>query len=87
MPSPKATTAAPPEKWYTIRAQARPAAGVNAHAHRAEILIYGDIGESWYGDTIAAKDFVREVGAAGRRRADRAHQQLWRLRDRWHGDL
>src|SRR5450830_41833 len=60
MPSPKATTAATPEKWYTIRAQARPAAGVNAQA-RAEILIYGDIGESWYGDTVAAKDFVREV--------------------------
>ncbi|MGK5069208.1 ClpP-like prohead protease/major capsid protein fusion protein [Janthinobacterium sp. RT4P48] len=60
MPSPKATIAATPEKWYTIRAQARPAAGVNAQA-RAEILIYGDIGESWYGDTVAAKDFVREV--------------------------
>ena len=60
MPPPKATNAAPAAKWYTIRAQARPAAGVNAQAS-AEILIYGDIGESWYGETVAAADFVREV--------------------------
>lgn len=60
MSKPNATTSAPPEKWYTIRANARPAAGVNAQSS-AEILIYGDIGESWYGDTVAAKDFVREV--------------------------
>ena len=60
MPPPNATTASPAAKWYTIRAQARPAAGVNAQAS-AEILIYGDIGESWYGDTVAAADFVREV--------------------------
>lgn len=45
-------------KWYTIRARAA-AQGVKA----AEILIYGDIGESWYGDSILAKDFVKEIGA------------------------
>ncbi|MDK6079665.1 ClpP-like prohead protease/major capsid protein fusion protein [Massilia varians] len=50
-----------PPKWYTIRARAS-AAG-NVQASSAEILIYGDIGESWYADTIAAKDFVREVAA------------------------
>jgi ATP-dependent protease ClpP protease subunit/phage major head subunit gpT-like protein len=55
-----------PAKWYTIRTNARATAagadnGVQASA--AEILIYGDIGESWYGDTIAAKDFVRDVAA------------------------
>jgi hypothetical protein len=56
MSKPNATTSAPPEKWYTIRASAsaRPAAGVNAQSS-AEILIYGDIGESWYGDTVAAR--------------------------------
>lgn len=51
--------------WYTIRAKAaRPAnSGGAAQAAAAEVLIYGDIGESWYGDTIAANEFVREVGA------------------------
>jgi ATP-dependent protease ClpP protease subunit len=53
---------AEPAKWYAIRANARPPAGVVAAA-AAEILIYGDIGESWYGDTVAAKDFVRELAA------------------------
>ena len=51
-----------PPKWYTIRARASVAGAVQAAA-AAEILIYGDIGESWYGDTIAAASFVREVMA------------------------
>ena len=46
-------------KWYTIRARAAAAQGVKA----AEVLIYGDIGESWSGETVAAKDFVKEVAA------------------------
>jgi ATP-dependent protease ClpP protease subunit len=52
-------------QWYTIRAKAgvQAAAGGVATAAAAEILIYGDIGESWYGDTIAASSFVREVAA------------------------
>lgn len=62
MPVPKENQVEP-AKWYTIRAHARPVAGAMAAAPSAEILIYGDIGESWYGDTIAAKDFVREVSA------------------------
>ncbi len=54
----------PVAKWYSVRANARaPHAAVGVAASAAEILIYGDIGESWYGDTIAAKDFVREVAA------------------------
>lgn len=28
---------------------------------QAEVLIYGDIGESWYGEGVAAKDFVKEL--------------------------
>ncbi len=53
-----------PAKWYTIRAKAGAKAVAGAvQAAAAEILIYGDIGESWYGDTVAAKDFVREVAA------------------------
>ncbi len=51
----------PQKSWYTINAKAAPLGA--ASAAPAEILIYGDIGESWYGDTIAAKDFVREVDA------------------------
>lgn len=47
--------------WYTIRPSAR--AGAAAAASSAEILIYGDIGESWYGDTITASNFVRDVAA------------------------
>lgn len=47
--------------WYTIRPSAR--AGATASASSAEILIYGDIGESWYGDTITASNFVRDVAA------------------------
>ena len=52
--------------WYSIRALASrgPSAAASADAPtRAEVLIYGDIGESWYGDTIAAKDFVKDFAA------------------------
>jgi ATP-dependent protease ClpP protease subunit len=63
MPAATTTQQAPVAKWYTIRAHARPAAGAVAAASSAEILIYGDIGESWYGDTVAAIDFVRELAA------------------------
>jgi ATP-dependent protease ClpP protease subunit len=62
MPAPTANKNEP-AKWYTIRASAKPVAGAVQAALSAEILIYGDIGESWYDDTIAAKDFVREVAA------------------------
>jgi hypothetical protein len=56
MPAPTPTQQAPAEKWHTIRAHARPADGAVAAANSAEILIYGDIGESWYDDSIAAID-------------------------------
>ena len=64
MPAPTDDNNKTPQ-WYTIRAKAgaQPAAGGVATAAAAEILIYGDIGESWYGDTIAASNFVREVAA------------------------
>ncbi|NYE62194.1 ATP-dependent protease ClpP protease subunit [Duganella sp. 1224] len=52
-------------KWYAIRARAAgaPVAADTPVASAAEILIYGDIGESWYEETVAAKDFVREIAA------------------------
>ena len=45
-------------KWYSIRARAA-AQGVKA----AEVMIYGDIGENWYGDGVVAADFVKEMAA------------------------
>lgn len=40
--------------WYQIKAKG---------AKSAEINIYGDIGESWYGDSITAKQFVTDLAA------------------------
>ncbi|MEG1102378.1 MAG: Clp protease ClpP, partial [Comamonas sp.] len=51
------------QKWFAIRrrtAQAAAAAGVQS---AAEILIYGDIGESWWEETTNARDFVAELQA------------------------
>ncbi|WP_042886360.1 ClpP-like prohead protease/major capsid protein fusion protein [Cupriavidus necator] len=58
-----------PQKWYSIRARAATAAAAAAvaaggvAASSAEIFIYGDIGESWWGESVAAADFVKEVAA------------------------
>ncbi len=41
---------------YSIRTRA-------AAPRTAEVFIFGDIGESWYDDSVAAKDFVREIAA------------------------
>lgn len=41
-------------KTYTIRAAA---------GQPAEVWIYGDIGESWWGESVEAKTFVRELAA------------------------
>ncbi|QDQ26708.1 Clp protease ClpP [Chitinimonas arctica] len=40
---------------YIIRAKAA--------GEAQEVFIYGDIGESWYDESVAAKDFVREIAA------------------------
>ncbi|UGQ45086.1 ClpP-like prohead protease/major capsid protein fusion protein [Massilia endophytica] len=61
MSGPATNPSAHPAKWYSVRAQTKPAASTGARS--AEILIYGDIGESWYEDTVAARDFVREIDA------------------------
>lgn len=42
-------------KWYSIRTPK--AAG---SAPRAEVWIYGDIGESWSDETVTAREFVRD---------------------------
>lgn len=41
-------------KWYRIKAQAN---------QSAEVLIYGDIGENWWGDSVIAKEFIQEINA------------------------
>jgi len=49
-----------PATWFSIRplAKAAPAA-----PSRAEILIYGDIGPSWFDETVEAKSFVEQLAA------------------------
>ena len=42
------------QRFYTIRAKAD---------RSAEVLIYGDIGDSWWSEGVTAKDFVREIAA------------------------
>jgi len=53
-----APPAAVVEKWYNIRNRVA-ASGESS----AEVLIYGDIGDSWWGDSVLAKDFVQEIAA------------------------
>lgn len=55
-------------RWYLIQkptAVARAVAqatGAEAGTH-AEVFIYGDIGESWWEETVTAREFVQEIGA------------------------
>jgi ATP-dependent protease ClpP protease subunit len=44
-----------PANWYSIVA----ARG----AKNAEVFIYGDIGESWDGETVAARQFIKDIAA------------------------
>lgn len=43
-------------KWYSIRARA-------SQPRAAEVFIYGDIGESYWTETVTAADFVKEISA------------------------
>lgn len=47
--------------WYAIRRKTAIAAAVVGVAAAAEIFIYGDIGESWWNETVSAANFVREL--------------------------
>jgi len=47
-------------KWYEIKADMH--AGMDDdEKKKAEVLIYGDIGESWWGESVTAIDLVREL--------------------------
>lgn len=48
-------------KWYSIKAKATPQAADQKTS--AEVFIYGDIGESWWGDSVTAAEFVKEIAA------------------------
>lgn len=58
-------------KWYSIRmrsviaaaALAAAAGAQAASAKSAEILIYGDIGDSWWSESVSAAQFVRDLNA------------------------
>lgn len=51
-------------RWYHIQkpTAVAQAAGAEAGAH-AEVFIYGDIGESWWDETVTAREFVQEIAA------------------------
>ncbi len=47
--------------WYAIRKRTAMAAAAMGVAAAAEIYIYGDIGESWWEETVSAAAFVKEL--------------------------
>jgi ATP-dependent protease ClpP protease subunit len=53
----------PQNTWYAIRRRTALAAAALGVAAAAEIYIYGDIGESWWEETVSAASFVRELQA------------------------
>ena len=61
MPTPNAS--APAQPWYTIRAHSAMAAAARGAQASAEILIYGDIGDSWWGESVTASQFVKDINA------------------------
>lgn len=48
-----------PKPWYEIKAKA----AAEGEPKSAEINIFGDIGESWWDETITAKQFVKDIAA------------------------
>ena len=60
---PQANTPANPKPWYSIRQHTPVASAARGVQASAEIFIYGDIGESWFGDSVTAASFVQEVAA------------------------
>jgi ATP-dependent protease ClpP protease subunit len=49
--------------WYSIRRLNPVAAAAQGVQSAAEIFIYGDIGESWYSESVSAANFVRDLNA------------------------
>lgn len=58
------STSKPQSTWYSIRPMAAAASAQGAAPKAAaEIWIYGDIGESWWEESVSASSFVREINA------------------------
>lgn len=51
------------QKWFAIRRKTAMAAAAAGVQSAAEILIYGDIGESWWEETVSARDFIAQLQA------------------------
>ena len=49
--------------WYSIRTRTPVAAAAQGVPSAAEIFIYGDIGESWWNESVSAANFVRDLNA------------------------
>ena len=59
------TQPAAPAPWYSIRKRSAVAAAALGAMSAAEIFIYGDIGESWWAETVSAAQFVKDqIGRA-----------------------
>lgn len=52
-----------PAPWYSIRRKSAIAAASLGVLAAAEIYIYGDIGESYWAETVSAANFVRDLNA------------------------
>lgn len=59
--NPNTTAQAP--AWYAIRQRTPVAAAAQGVQSAAEILIYGDIGQSWWDETVSAAQFVADIAA------------------------
>lgn len=57
------TQAKQADPWYSIRQRTPVASAAHGVAASAEIFIYGDIGESWWDDSITAAQFVKDIAA------------------------
>ena len=49
--------------WYSIRRLTPAASAARGVQSAAEIFVYGDIGESWWDETVSAAQFVKELDA------------------------
>src|SRR5574340_121574 len=51
-------------KWDEIKARTLNGTSASASGEKsAEVFIFGDIGESWWGESVTAADFVKEIAA------------------------
>lgn len=53
----------PAKPWYAIHTKTPVASAAQGVQASAEIMIYGDIGESWWGESVTASQFVKDINA------------------------